>query len=169
MRTRALMLFASLCACTEPNPTPPLGDSASDAGSGDGQLCVKTAYYLDGDGDSYGDPARKQEACIQPAGYVANNLDCDDADPAARPGQIAFFNVPTKGTQSFDFNCDKLEQMQDALLVNCVAVGMGCQGDGWVGSIPACGQAGTFGKCNKQGGGGPGCGLATSSKLQSCH
>ena len=130
--------------------------------------CANTAYYLDGDGDGYGNPAQKQEACIPPAGYVANSLDCDDADPAARPGQVAFFNVPTKGTKSFDYNCDKVDQQQDPALANCVSTAQGCQGDGWVGAIPACGQQGTFAKCNKQGSG-PGCGMVTSNKLQSCH
>ncbi len=131
--------------------------------------CVKKSYYLDSDADGYGRAAQKQEACVQPAGYVPNSLDCDDLDPAAHPGQLAFFNVSTKGTRTFDYNCDGVEQPEAAGLVSCLNVGMSCQGDGWVGTIPACGQAGVWGKCNKQGSGQPGCGTTTSSKIQSCH
>ncbi len=43
-------------------------------------------WYLDWDGDGYGDAARAWEACEAPAGYVASDDDCDDTDPALNPG-----------------------------------------------------------------------------------
>ena len=43
-------------------------------------------WYADGDGDGYGDPAVTVEACDLPTGYVADDSDCDDADPDAYPG-----------------------------------------------------------------------------------
>ncbi len=44
-------------------------------------------WYLDADGDGYGDPASALTECRkeQPAGYVANANDCDDSDAATHP------------------------------------------------------------------------------------
>jgi hypothetical protein len=131
--------------------------------------CSKSPFYLDADKDGFGNPAVKVDSCAQPAGYVATGSDCADTDPAAHPGQVAFFNVPTKGTKTFDYNCDGLEEKQHPSPANCILSGMTCVGDGWVGTVPACGTNGTWGKCNKQGGGQPGCGLTHSQNIQSCR
>jgi N-acetylneuraminic acid mutarotase len=45
-----------------------------------------TTYYKDFDGDTYGNPAVSLQACSQPAGYVTNSDDCDDAMPSINPG-----------------------------------------------------------------------------------
>lgn len=132
--------------------------------------CVVKAFYQDKDLDGYGDPKAKVESCAQPANYVANDLDCDDLDPAAHPGQNAFFNVPTNGTKNFDYNCSKVEEQEFPSLVNCVlSSGTNCIGDGWINQIPSCGQTGMWAKCNKQGGNPPGCGLTSASRIQGCH
>ena len=45
------------------------------------------AWYPDGDGDGYGDPAGAVVSdLVPPAGYVDNNQDCDDTDAAVNPG-----------------------------------------------------------------------------------
>ncbi|NND94912.1 MAG: T9SS type A sorting domain-containing protein, partial [Flavobacteriales bacterium] len=44
-----------------------------------------TTWYADTDGDSYGDSENTLEFCTQPAGYVANDLDCDDSDESINP------------------------------------------------------------------------------------
>ncbi len=44
-------------------------------------------FYADVDGDGFGDAAISSSACMQPAGFVPNDGDCDDSDPAIFPGQ----------------------------------------------------------------------------------
>ncbi len=51
-------------------------DGASDADT----------WYLDGDSDTYGDSATTTTACELPAGYVADDTDCDDGDGGVNPG-----------------------------------------------------------------------------------
>jgi hypothetical protein len=45
-----------------------------------------TTWYLDHDGDGFGDAAYSQDACSAPTGFVADGTDCDDLEPAAYPG-----------------------------------------------------------------------------------
>lgn len=47
--------------------------------------CAQVLWYADGDGDGYGNPAQSTNACLGPSGFVANNLDCDDANAAVNP------------------------------------------------------------------------------------
>ncbi|MBK7425584.1 MAG: putative metal-binding motif-containing protein [Saprospiraceae bacterium] len=54
-------------------------------------------WYRDIDGDGFGNPAVMQMACNQPAGYVANNTDCDDSDPLERPGQVWYKDTDNDG------------------------------------------------------------------------
>lgn len=41
---------------------------------------AKPVWYLDSDGDGFGNPAITEETCTQPNHYVLNNTDCDDAN-----------------------------------------------------------------------------------------
>ena len=43
-------------------------------------------WYADADNDTYGDPGNSMRAAEQPAGYVANDGDCDDSDATVYPG-----------------------------------------------------------------------------------
>jgi putative metal-binding protein/type IX secretion system substrate protein len=51
-------------------------------------------WYLDNDGDGYGNPSVTQLANAQPEGYVADHTDCDDSNAAVHPGATG------------DANCD---------------------------------------------------------------
>jgi len=42
-------------------------------------------WYLDADGDGYGDPGTSDDACEAPTGYVSDAQDCDDGDAAINP------------------------------------------------------------------------------------
>ena len=46
----------------------------------------EATWYADSDGDTFGDPLQRVRACAQPAGYVDNASDCDDAHALALPG-----------------------------------------------------------------------------------
>jgi len=45
-----------------------------------------TTWYLDADGDDYGDPKISTLSCFQPTGYVDENTDCDDSNDDVNPG-----------------------------------------------------------------------------------
>ncbi len=53
-------------------------------GETSGGECDKL-YYRDADTDGYGDPADSLTKCAAPAGYVENDLDCDDTDERVSP------------------------------------------------------------------------------------
>ena len=53
---------------------------------GDADEGVTTTFYLDSDGDTYGDAAISEEACAPADGWVATGDDCDDAAPESYPG-----------------------------------------------------------------------------------
>jgi hypothetical protein len=44
-------------------------------------------WYADLDADGFGDPTDRIDACDAPPGYVADDEDCDDADPFRSPGE----------------------------------------------------------------------------------
>ncbi|MBT5807844.1 hypothetical protein HOI18_01050 [Candidatus Uhrbacteria bacterium] len=51
-----------------------------------------STWYLDSDGDGYGDAALFQDACAQPSGYVLDSSDCDDTDSLVFPGGDQYCN-----------------------------------------------------------------------------
>ena len=61
-------------------------------------------WYIDADGDGYGNPAVFVHSGTQPDGYVANALDCNDADATIHPG------APDDPDAAFiDSNCDGID------------------------------------------------------------
>lgn len=51
---------------------------------------VQDLFYIDSDGDGFGDESDTQMACDSPEGYVPNGNDCDDQDAYSFPGAIEF-------------------------------------------------------------------------------
>src|SRR5687767_1293786 len=47
---------------------------------------VQQTFYADTDSDGYGNAAVSTAACSRPAGYVANDDDCNDSNPLVYPG-----------------------------------------------------------------------------------
>ena len=66
-------------------------------------------WYLDADGDGYGDTDQAVVACEAPAGAVANATDCDDADFDVNPSASEVCN-------GIDDDCDGLTDDADASL-----------------------------------------------------
>ncbi|MEP6653413.1 MAG: hypothetical protein ABJA82_08650 [Myxococcales bacterium] len=70
-------------------------------------------YYQDAEVDGYGNrsgtlaagTAKAACAGAPPAGFVADNSDCDDADANVHPGQNAYFATSSKGVGAFDYDC----------------------------------------------------------------
>ena len=60
---------------------------------------VTSVFYVDLDGDGWGDPSSTTDACTEPEGYAVSPGDCDDSDPAVRPDGVEICN-------GLDDNCD---------------------------------------------------------------
>ena len=76
-------------------------DDADPDGVGD-----TTTWYLDGDGDGFGRATWSAEACVAPAGYVADATDCDDTAGAVHTGAAEVCN-------GVDDDCDGLVDHAD--------------------------------------------------------
>ncbi len=57
------------------------------------------AYYLDADGDGFGDASQQVTLCQPQSGYVTNGADCDDTDARRHPGAA-------EGCDGIDNDCD---------------------------------------------------------------
>ncbi len=68
---------------------------------------VRGAWYADADGDGFGDPETRLDACEAPSGYVDDDRDCDDDSAQAHPGGIEVCD-------GRDNDCDGLTDEDDA-------------------------------------------------------
>ena len=55
---------------------------------GTSSTLVPSLFYADADADGFGNPAQDTLVCNAPAGYVANNTDCNDNDAAINPNTV---------------------------------------------------------------------------------
>jgi hypothetical protein len=94
-------------ADTRDTDTGGAADSAGDTG------CPIQTWYVDSDGDGFGDAARATTACEAPPGTVAVAGDCDDTAPDALPDA-------TESGNGLDDDCDGV--VDDVYAADCVAV-----------------------------------------------
>ena len=72
--------------------------------------------WRDLDGDSFGDPATSVLACTVPLGYVFNNADCDDQNPAVHPNAVEVCN-------GIDDNCNGQTDENTSVMLNAGLTG----------------------------------------------
>jgi N-acetylneuraminic acid mutarotase len=81
--------------------------------------CTTTAFYKDSDGDGYGDAGAPMQACSEPMGFVADNSDCDDSNPAVHPGASELCN-------GIDDNCNGQVDEEFSVGAGCTEVVDAC-------------------------------------------
>ncbi|MFZ5482309.1 MAG: MopE-related protein [Myxococcota bacterium] len=74
-------------------------DDDCDGDVDEGAAAGATAWYLDADGDGYGNADVTEDACDAPAGYVADATDCNDGAATASP-------AGTETCNGLDDDCD---------------------------------------------------------------
>ncbi len=96
-----------------------------------------TPWYADVDEDHHGDPDVVWVACDAPAGYIADDTDCDDGDDAVHPGAAEYCD-------GVDLDCDSLVDQGDSLDAGTWHVDADHDGYGSDATVHACVQpAGT--------------------------
>ena len=65
----------------------------------DGSCVFPVTYFLDLDGDGYGNAESSQDFCNPPSDFVTNDLDCDDTNDSVYPGAAGT-------SEDLDNNCD---------------------------------------------------------------
>ena len=60
-------------------------------------FAIDEQYFVDSDGDGYGDPNNLVEACEQPVNAVDNDEDCDDGDSGVNPDTIWYVDADGDG------------------------------------------------------------------------
>lgn len=107
----------TLVACSEKDAsdldtgavTAPQADTDTDVDSGivdSGSECEEAPFYPDADEDGFGAPVDPIWSCEAPDGFVSDNLDCDDTDPAIHPGAMELCG-------GVDEDCDGLWDDED--------------------------------------------------------
>ena len=76
-------------------------DNDCDGSIDEGPPADAATWYLDADGDGWGVFDDTRSACAAPHGYVANDGDCDDANPSWHPGA-----AEADCADPNDYNCD---------------------------------------------------------------
>jgi hypothetical protein len=89
--------------------------------------------------------------------------DCDDLDADVFTGQEGYFTAPRK-QDGYDYNCDGDDEHQFDE-ITCLPVSCDTSAEGFVGTVPDCGDPGTWGSCSND----ALCSQPTGSKTQGCR
>ena len=93
-----------------------INPAAEEVGDGIDNNCdgvITNTYFIDNDGDGYGDLYSDPVIDVtQPVGYVDNNEDCRDHDPAINPAAEETCN-------GNDNNCDGIDGCDDPIVCGC--------------------------------------------------
>lgn len=106
--------------------TEAVGNQCLPARAGDGggasseETCSSpTSYYADNDGDGFGEDGLGTACSPEDETWTDVAGDCDDDNDEVFPGAVAFHSTPYltgDGTESFDYNCDGLEEADPAFV-----------------------------------------------------
>ncbi len=113
--TAGLVADATDCDDTSISINPAADEACNDRDDNcDGRVDegVTRTFYVDVDGDAYGNDGLTQQACVVPTGYSSSNDDCDDTNDAIHPAAVEA--------------CDALDQDCDGVADN----GFDADGDG---------------------------------------
>lgn len=80
-----------------------------------------TTWYVDRDGDGYGNPSTAMVSCVRPGGYVEEyKRDCCDSDPAVHPG-AELASVPSDACgRSWDYDCNGFIEVEFETVQACI-------------------------------------------------
>lgn len=67
-------------------------DDDCDSTIDEGDSVDVSLWFIDTDGDGFGDDNQPLFNCYQPGGYVADNSDCDDTNPTTNPDAFEYCN-----------------------------------------------------------------------------
>jgi hypothetical protein len=90
----------------------------------DGDAEDATSFYIDADGDGYGDEDYEVESCDLPVGYVADDSDCNDSSSAIHPGATELCN-------GIDDDCDDDTDDEDSDISDASTWYIDYDGDGY--------------------------------------
>lgn len=92
----------------------------------DDATSATTLWYVDVDGDGFGDPETATRACAAPEGHIPRGEDCDDGDAEVYPGRL-------DGCDGVDSNCDGVvdEDPDDMAYLDRDGDGFGGPSLGW--------------------------------------
>ena len=104
-------------------------------------------YYKDSDGDGYGSNSAGTKCLCSAQGSwnASQSGDCYDSDSLVKPGVTTYYDYP-HGGGSYDWNCDGNETKELTQTYACSANLIQCTSwtNGWNGSVPACGNTGSW-------------------------
>ncbi|MCB9762224.1 MAG: hypothetical protein H6739_20660 [Alphaproteobacteria bacterium] len=81
-------------------------DGEIDEEDADLDWSTTSVWFVDADGDGYGDPDQPREACFRSEGLVSFGNDCDDGDSSVHPGA-------EEVCDDVDNDCDRLTDLDD--------------------------------------------------------